>query len=426
MAMRKKTVFNIGMLTASNAIVRISGMLYKVWLAKNISPAALGIYQLSLSVYGFFMTPVASGLPGAVNRLCAKYSSDSKSVLACALRIALFPLIFSGLIMLLGKNVIAGIFLHEPSASGAVLALVPAVTLGAAATLPAGYLHSKEKSSLPAVFEMIEQCAKILSAVILIKLFADGTPRNDAVFPALAISFGGVISFVLSFAAAGKCGVPKKQYYGEIAKNAVPPTAAKGAAALLHLGTTSILPLCLISSGLSRDAALASYGVLTSMAYPVVFIPMTVISAVCVVYLPDIAKNLKDFVYIKHRFLRTLFIVFLISLCFSVLLLLFAPYAANKLFSRPEAGRYMVLLIPSVIFLGLKQICATTLNGIGRQKALTFASVLDGVLGLLLTFVLARKAGIYGFIGANCLQDIAAFAVHFILCAKYIKKGESK
>mgnify|MGYP007043841051 FL=1 len=53
MAMRKKTVFNIGMLTASNAIVRISGMLYKVWLAKNISPAALGIYQLSLSVYGF-------------------------------------------------------------------------------------------------------------------------------------------------------------------------------------------------------------------------------------------------------------------------------------------------------------------------------------------------------------------------------------
>jgi len=52
--------------------------------------------------------------------------------------------------------------------------------------------------------------------------------------------------------------------------------------------------------------------------------------------------------------------------------------------------------------------------------------VLDGFTGLLLTFVLARKAGIYGFIGANCLQDIAAFAVHFILCAKYIKKGESK
>lgn len=409
------------MLTVSNVLVRISGMLYKVWLAKSISPASLGIYQLSLSVYGFFITPVASGLPGAVNRLCAKYSTDSKSVLACALRISLLPLIVSGITMLFGKDLIAAAFLHEPSASGAVLALIPAVTLGAAATLPAGYLHSKGKSSLPAVFEMTEQISKIAFAVLLIKLFAGGTRQNDAVFPALAISFGGIISFILTFAAVGKRGIPKKEYYPEIVKNALPPTAARGIAALLHLGTTSVLPLCLMKSGLSHESALSQYGVLTSMAYPVVFIPMTAISAICVVYLPDIAKNLKNSAYIKRRFCRCLLAVFIISLFFSLLLLLFAPYAAGKLFFRPEAGRYMVLLIPSVIFLGLKQICATTLNGLGRQKELTFASVLDGVCGLALTFILAQKFGIYGFIAANCLQDIAAFAVHFILCKKHIK-----
>ena len=66
-------IFNIGMLTISNIAVRFLGMVYKVWLSQAISPVALGIFQLSMSVYMVLITPVASGLPNAVSRLSAKY-----------------------------------------------------------------------------------------------------------------------------------------------------------------------------------------------------------------------------------------------------------------------------------------------------------------------------------------------------------------
>ena len=85
----------------------------------------------------------------------------------------------------------------------------------------------------------------------------------------------------------------------------------------------------------------------------------------------------------------------------------------------------MVMLIPSVLFLGPKIICATVINGLGKQKTLMISSIIDGITGLALTYILVGKFGIYGFILANCLQDITAFAVHFVLCKRFIKGMKS-
>jgi len=79
------------------------------------------------------------------------------------------------------------------------------------------------------------------------------------------------------------------------------------------------------------------------------------------------------------------------------------------------------MLIPSVIFLGLSQVSRTTLNGLGKQKTLMVTSVIDGSLGLLLTYILVWRFGIYGFVLGNCIQDLLAFIINFSLCLHYIK-----
>lgn len=83
----------------------------------------------------------------------------------------------------------------------------------------------------------------------------------------------------------------------------------------------------------------------------------------------------------------------------------------------------MVMLIPSIIFLGLSQVARTVLNGLGKQKTLMITSIIDGSIGFILTVVLASKFGIYGFILGNCIQDLLAFITNFILCFIAIKKG---
>lgn len=418
--------FNMSALALSNIFVRFIGMAYKVWLAKEISPVALGIYQLAMSVYSVFITPVASGLPSATSRLCAKYLRDKKekTVLASSIKIAIYPLIISALLLFLGKDIIAGLFLHNKNAGNVVLALIPAVTLGAVAALPCGYLHAKGKTYLSAFFEIIEQLGKIIFVFLLVGLFKNSTDEIQATLPVLAVSFGGVLSFLMHFFAVKGVNFNESGFRKEILENAIPPTVARLSTSILHLGTTTILPLGLVAFGLTKEAALSQYGILTSMAYPVVFVPMTVIGALCVVILPEIAKNLGNKKVIKRKFLQAFFISLLITCAFSLLLLLFAPWFAIKFFKQELAGRFMVVLIPSVIFLGLSQVSRTVLNGLGKQKTLMLTSTVDGMFGLLLTYIFVWRFGIYGFILANCIQDLLAFIMNFSICLYQIKRGE--
>lgn len=421
--MKKRLFFNMGMLSLSNVIVRFVGMVYKVWLAKEISPIALGIYQLAMSVYSVFITPVASGLPNATSRLCAKYLKvgKEKNVLASAIKTAFYPLAISALLLFAGKDIIAGIFLHDKTAGNVVLALIPAVTLGALAALPCGLLHAKEKSYFSAIFEIVEQFGKIIFAFILIKMLKNATYQIQAMIPVLAVSFGGFISFFMHFGAVKGVDLKLKGFSKEILENAYPLTFARLGTSILHLGTTTILPIGLMAYGLTKEAALAQYGILTSMAYPVVFAPMTVIGALCVVTLPEIAKNLDNAKAIRYKFTQTFIIALIVTSIFSALLFLFAPWFSIRFFNNPTAGRFMVMLIPSVIFLGLSQVLRTMLNGLGKQKTLMITSVIDGSLGLLLTYILVWRFGIYGFVLGNCIQDFLAFIMNFFICIYHIK-----
>lgn len=150
-------------------------------------------------------------------------------------------------------------------------------------------------------FEIIEQISKILFGIAVISLFASGNTSQDAALAALAVSFGGVLSFIMLFACCGKIKKTGPDYTRELLQNALPPTLSRFATTLLHLGTTTILPLGLMAWGLSKEAALSQYGILTSMAYPVVYMPLTVIGALCVVLLPEVAKNLGDYVRLKAK-----------------------------------------------------------------------------------------------------------------------------
>ena len=411
------------MLSLSNIIVRVAGLAYKVWLASVISPVALGLYQLAMSVYSVFITPVATGLPSATNRLSAKYASvDDKGVFASALKLALVPTVVSFFLLFLGKDIFASLFLHEKSAGILIVALIPALTLGMISSIPASYLHSQGKTAYPAVFEIFEQCGKILFSILLIKLCTFKSDVHEALVPTLAVSLGGILSFIMMFSKTGFPSLKNSIYQKELLENAVPPTLARLVTSLLHLGTTTVLPLGLVAYGMSKEGALSVYGVLTSMAYPVVFAPMTVLSAICVVTLPQISSHLNDRGYIKKKFRQTFLYSLLITLVFSVLLLFFAKKLATEVFAQPIAAGFMIMLIPSIIFLGLNHSVRMVLSGLGKQKALMTTAIIDGAIGLILTCILVRFFGIYGFIFGNVLQDTLAFIINLCLYFKYINK----
>ena len=70
----KKVLFikNALILTATALILRLAGIIFKVWLANAVGSEGIGLYQLILSVYIFVSAFASGGICTAVTRLCSE------------------------------------------------------------------------------------------------------------------------------------------------------------------------------------------------------------------------------------------------------------------------------------------------------------------------------------------------------------------
>ena len=417
--MKKRTFLSVGVLVVSRVAVRAAGLIYKLLLSARLSPVSLGLYQMAMNLGGFFITPAVSGLPKAAARLTGKYGKDSGSIPACAARLGLLVSGVSALILLLFRNPLAGMYLRAPDAGGLLAALAPAVLFGGVSAVLAAYLTARDQAGKTALAEVTEQAVKIGAALLLLTLFPSG---ENAVLPAWAVSIGAAASLILLLAFCGP--LPKPDHHKEVIRNAWPPTVTRCVTALTHLVNTSLLPTALMAYGLSREAALGQYGILTGMTYPVVFLPLTVTGALSTVLLPRVAAGQNDPRGLKPLVRRSFLAAAGISAGFCALLLLFGPALAGHVFHQPLAGRYMILLLPSVLFSGVRQVAATVLGGLGRNKTLMALNIADGIFGILLTVLLVFPFGMTGFLLANGIQDLTAFLLTAAFARSAMRKEE--
>ena len=81
----QKTLF----LSASHFVVRSIGFLLRLWLSRELGAQAMGLVELAQSAQMLLITPVVTGLPAAVSRLCAKAEGKEQArVVRCALLLA--------------------------------------------------------------------------------------------------------------------------------------------------------------------------------------------------------------------------------------------------------------------------------------------------------------------------------------------------
>lgn len=354
--MRNALIKNTAILIASNIIVRLIGLAYKVWLSRSISSESLGLYQLGMSVYMLFVTFAASGLPNVVSRYsAARFARNdingAGSALKNGLKIGWAVSIFSAAFMLAAANMIAGLIIRDANAGIIVLALIPAVLFGGVGAIPTGYLHACGRSWVSALSEIIEQLFKVGFVISMFHLFGASNQYTGAAIAAAGISAGGIISFIVIRLLTGKLpGKTDKNSMSEMVKAAAPLTANRLIGSLLQMLTAIIIPLRLAAGGLTQSEALSVYGVLTGMAMPIVFLPSTITSAVCVVLLPDIARTraYNNIPLLSSKIKRAMFSIGGIALFSAIIISMLARPAGDILYNQPMAGSLM--LAPGPIY----------------------------------------------------------------------------
>ncbi len=422
---RTKTFLqNALLLSAVSLLMRGIAVGFNAWVNQKIGAESMGLFTLVMSVYGFAVTLALACVNLASVRLTSERCAVLEGCDRSSWRYAMGRVLRAVCLYALICGVSAGILLYASSSLAAeyllrdlrtvkslrILALsLPAISLSSALS---GFFTGLRKAAKNAFVSVSEQLAKIAVTSTALVMLLPGSVENACLAvvggSALAEAWSLIWNILLCVTDSGK---PAGMAYGEKSlrlnttlreaagialPSAVGGCARQGLTTLEHLA----IPVGLGKSGLNREAALASYGLLQGIAFPLVMFPYAVIGSFTSLLIPEMAERhaLGDRAGISGLTER----VFRASAVFSVgacgIFVCFAPELGRLVYNSTEAAVYTLQLGLLVPFMYLDTAVDALLKGLGEQVYIMKVNMADAACGLILVVLLTPVMGIYGYI----------------------------
>ncbi|MBQ8513142.1 MAG: polysaccharide biosynthesis protein, partial [Clostridia bacterium] len=423
---------NALLLSAVSLAMRGVSVGFNAWVNGKIGAESMGLFTLVMSVYGFAVTLALACVNLASVRLtsqrCALLDHADKASWKYAMgrvlrAVCLYALLFgvSSAVLLYASSGLAAEYLLRDMRtvkSLKILALsLPAIALSSALS---GFFTGLRKAAKNAAVAVTEQLCKIAVTSTALVMVLPGTVENaclavvggSAVSEAWSLIWNAVLCLTdskkPSDMAFGTNSVRLNTTFREAVEIALPSAvgacARQGLTTLEHLA----IPVGLGKSGLGREAALASYGLLQGIAFPLVMFPYAVIGSFTSLLIPEMAERhaLGDKTGIASLTEK----VYRVSAMFSVgacgIFACFAPELGEIVYSSREAAAYTLQLGLLVPFMYLDTAVDALLKGLGEQVYTMKVNTADAACGLLLVILLTPVMGIYGYILCIWLCEI--------------------
>ena len=417
------------LLSASHFFVRAIGFVMRIWLSRELGAAAMGLVELTSSAQMLLITPVVSGLPAAVSRMCAKAEPARRTTIV---RCALFLALAAGLPIAAGAFVLRiplALWLGDIRTLPALLVYLPCIPILGLSCVLNGYCYGSGKPLLPAVSEILEQIVRFFLCMRLVRLLSGWPMTLRAAIPALGALAGETAGLLLmllpaaSLIAGARAEGSRRDVLDEILRLALPLTGMRLTAALMRTVQATLLPMRLQLSGLGAQESLSRLGMLNGMMMPVLMLPSFVTCSLCMVSAPEMARRQADGRPMKQLTLRILGAAFAVGLCAMGAVYLFSPLIAEKLYRQAELLPMLRRSCALVPVMALTQTAGGLMNGLGLQGKSLQISLLTSLLSVLLTYILAvqPQLRLYGAIIAMA----AAQALSLSLSLRALHKAVS-
>jgi len=432
---------NAIMLSIVNIIMRGIGVSFNSYITNKIGAESMGLFTLVMSVYGFAVTLALScvnlGSVRLTSERCAALDEADKRSWKYAMRsvilsVCSYSLLFgvsTAIALFYSAEFIAIHLLNDIRTlkSLKVLALsLPAISLSSALS---GYFTGLRKVTKNAIVSISEQFIKIMVTSTALVFIIPGNVESSCLAvvggSAIAEAWSLVINIIMYFLDSGK---PAGEIYGgrkirlktsfrntwDISSpSAVGTYARQGLTTLEHLA----IPRGMVRGGMSQEAALASYGLLQGIAFPLVMFPYAIIGSFTSLLLPEIAeqKERGNRASIDHLTLQ----VYRYSAMFSVgacgIFANFATELGELVFNSTEAVKYTLLLGLLVPFMYLDTAVDSLLKGLDEQVYVMKVNIVDAASGLIFVMIFTPIMGIYGYLLTIWLCEVGN------LCASIYK-----
>lgn len=421
-------------LTITGFATRFMGFFYRVFLSHTFGEEGVGLYQLIFPIYALCFSLTSAGMEIALSRCVARCATkgkhrEARELLCASLVLTVFS---SCIVMLLVQRnavFISNYFLHDTRCTQLLVLLTYAFPFASIHSCICGFYFGLKQTKIPAVSQLIEQTARILS-VYFLYLYG----RKHGISFGISIAVAGLIigevlsaSFCLR-AVTGKRKEPIKlrspvtaciKQAKQLITLSVPLTASRVMLNILQSIEAISIPLRLQAHGLSVSDSLSTYGVLTGMALPCVLFPSAITNSISTMLLPAVAEvqamdNKKQLSALIKKVSCSC--ILLGSICCAGLLCL-GDWIGRFLFHSPMAGNYIATLSWMCPFLYTNNTLISIMNGIGKTNLSFFINMVS--LGV-------RIAGVILFIPLFGIQGylyglLASQLCIFLFCLCYLK-----
>lgn len=445
-------------LTLTGVISRIIGFFYRIFLSRCIGEEGMGIYQLLSQVMAISFSLTCAGIQTSISKYTAYYMAkndrqSSRRILVTGFGLSLSLSILTTCFLYRNAARIASVLLLESRCEPLVRIYALSLPFACIHSCINGYYYGLKKSLIPSATQLIEQLARVGSVfAIYTYSFRIHTEPTIAV-TMLGILIGEICSTLVSLVAiylhfihnseansfsgsspdnflvsgfhtssqfisrTGKrtrirnsfsAIAAYKKHLSEMLRMALPLIANRLTLNLLQSVEAVYIPNRLVAYGLTQTQALANYGVLTGMTYPLILFPCAVTSSVSVLLLPYIseASARHDTQKIRAAIKKCVLFCILLGSGFCLLFLLSGPFLGRLLFDSELAGAYIQTLSISCPLLYLTGILTSILHGLGKALEAFLYNAISLLIRLFFVFALIPQIGMTGYLVGILVSEL--------------------
>ena len=412
------------LLTGLSVLSQLLGFLYRVSLSRRVGAQVMGLYHLIMPVYSVLLSAASVGMTAAVSNLAARYGATGRSR---ALRQTLYRglrLFFCVILPLSAAaaalyDPISVYFLGDARTQLGLLLLLPCAVLTGVENVHKHFFYGMGRVRLPALVELGEQLLRIAAVLGLLTLFPVQSPERalGLVVTGMIVCevFSSVTLTVLGrryLRRLGDTGVPEKS--GALTRRVLSIAVPVGLNALLGnlMGAVnaSAIPRYLVLSGMTRQAAVADFGVICGMTIPMLGLPCIFLGAMHIVVMPRVARSsaLGDGRRLRRDVGRALEIVWAVVLPCMALMIVTGGELGRLLYHESRIGRSLAPLALATLCASLSSVLSGAVSAAGHPSISAGISIgCQGVQVLLTAITMgALNMGMEGFAAAVAVSDV--------------------
>lgn len=397
------------LLTAANLLLRLISIAFQVFLSVRIGAAGLGLMQLISTIGVFAMLAGTAGVRVTAMYLAAeefghRRLSGVRAAMRACLQYGILVSAVSGAALFFLSDFFAMEWLRDLRAGPSLRVMGLLLPFSCLCGIMTGYYTACSRIRQLVGIEIAERLVSVGLTVTLLYLWAG----DDLARACCAITFGSSAGCIFDFTLLylryrrDMRQVPRERIpmRKRLLRLSVPLALNDALRAGLNTAEQLLIPIGLARYGGSTEEAMAGYGTIHGMVFPILMFPAAILYSVSDLLVPELSRCRAMGRSLRVRDLsgKCIRMTILFAAAVAGFFFVCAEELGQCVYHSADAGRYLRIFAPMVLMLYLDAIVDGMLKGLAEQLSCVRYNTLTSVLDVVFLYVLLPRHGVAGYV----------------------------